>query len=63
MAWYRRALCFTFPSTDLIQNIQRYYETRSVFLPVHTVSVAVKSNLQITGVEILGLIRILIPFF
>jgi hypothetical protein len=32
-----------FPATDLIENMQRYYDIYSVLLPICTVALAVKA--------------------
>jgi hypothetical protein len=40
---FKRKLCLVFLIMDLTENIQRYYETYSVLMPIQTATTAVKA--------------------
>jgi hypothetical protein len=53
------SVSFLFPTPEVTENTQRYYELQSVHLPVRTVATAVKAVCKYCG-RVLNVIRIFV---
>jgi hypothetical protein len=54
------SVSFLFPTAELTENIQRYYEHHCVHLPICTVTMAVKAACKYCS-TVLNVIRIFVP--